>query len=227
MCRGTTGRGFALCRPCAVHARELPHRADLVVPVSYAPRGGELARALSGYKTPGAPLAHGERVRTLLSRFLRRHEPCLAAALGVAAIPAFTVVPSGRGRVPHPLWSLLRDGEPRLREFGPVPGPMVLLDDLWTTGSHAQLAAAALKRAGTPRVAIVVVGRFLAVPPPAALPWSADRCALRRCDLGDRGPSRGGAAAAAVAARYGVAAPDRAEPAARTAGPPPGWRRPR
>jgi orotate phosphoribosyltransferase len=38
---------------------------------------------------------------------------------------------------------------------------ILLIDDTWTTGSSAQSAAAALKKAGAGRIAGVVIGRHL------------------------------------------------------------------
>ena len=38
---------------------------------------------------------------------------------------------------------------------------MLLLDDSWVSGASAQSAAAALKRAGARRVAVVVLGRHV------------------------------------------------------------------
>ncbi|MEK8143754.1 hypothetical protein NKH18_22300 [Streptomyces sp. M10(2022)] len=38
---------------------------------------------------------------------------------------------------------------------------VLLIDDTWTTGGHAQSAAAALKRAGASCVAVVVLGRHI------------------------------------------------------------------
>ncbi|MGW2492183.1 hypothetical protein ACWCV9_33910 [Streptomyces sp. NPDC001606] len=38
---------------------------------------------------------------------------------------------------------------------------VLLIDDTWTTGNHAQSAAASLKAAGANSVAIVVLGRRL------------------------------------------------------------------
>ncbi|WP_326599205.1 hypothetical protein [Streptomyces sp. NBC_01803] len=38
---------------------------------------------------------------------------------------------------------------------------VLLIDDTWTTGNHAQSAAAALKAAGARHVAVVVLGRHL------------------------------------------------------------------
>jgi orotate phosphoribosyltransferase len=39
--------------------------------------------------------------------------------------------------------------------------PVLLIDDTWTTGAHAQSAAAALKAAGSGPVAGVVIGRHV------------------------------------------------------------------
>jgi hypothetical protein len=181
VCRGRTRVGFAVCFPCSKQARELPARADVMVPVSLAPRGGALARSLAGYKAASGRLSQAEFVRALITGFLNRHETCVAEAAGVPAFPALMVVPSSRGRVPHPLQLLLAPREPRLRPFGSARSPVLLLDDLWTTGWHAQLAAAALRSGGTPRVAVVVIGRFLRDPPGPSPPWDPGRCALDRC----------------------------------------------
>jgi hypothetical protein len=181
VCRGHTGTGFAVCFPCAKQARELPARADVIVPVSLAPRGSALARSIAGYKAASGRLSDAELVRALITGFLDRHERCIAEAAGVPEFPHLMVVPSSRGRVPHPLHVLLAPREPRLRAFGAARAPVLLLDDLWTTGWHAQLAAAALRGAGTPRVAVVVIGRFLREPPGSSQPWDPGRCVLHGC----------------------------------------------
>ncbi len=38
---------------------------------------------------------------------------------------------------------------------------MLLIDDTWTTGGHAQSAVLALRRAGAAWVSVLVVGRWL------------------------------------------------------------------
>ena len=38
---------------------------------------------------------------------------------------------------------------------------MLVIDDTWTTGAHAQSASAALKAAGASAVGVVVIGRGL------------------------------------------------------------------
>jgi predicted amidophosphoribosyltransferase len=110
-------------------------------------------------------------------------------ATGTAAFPLVTTVPSGRSARTdqHPLQTIVgelvgptrerheplltRTGEAvALHEFSPdrfvatrrLDGePVLLVDDTWTTGSNAQSAAAALKRAGAGPVAALVIGRHL------------------------------------------------------------------
>lgn len=179
-CGLPVARGFARCRHCTLQRRELARRADVVLPVALCVRGGRLAEALWRYKEGSDSV---ELLRSLLGGFLEAHEGCLAEAAGVEGFPAVAVVPSSRGRPPPvtELVSRLATLAPRLRGFAGVgAGPVLLVDDMWTTGWHAQLAAAALKHAGCSVVGTVVLGRFLRRPPAAAQPWSPDRCAEHR-----------------------------------------------
>jgi hypothetical protein len=125
-----------------------------------------------------------DQLAAILWRHLEGHEACLARAsgLGTARFPLVTTVPSGRadGLDPHPLQTMAgqvvgytrqrhqpllvrTDQQLPLHEFSPdrflatrrLDGePVLVIDDTWTTGAHAQGAAAALKRAGSG-------GRFL------------------------------------------------------------------
>jgi hypothetical protein len=122
VCRGPTRPGYPRCYQCAMHRAAAPGwLADLVVPISYAPKDGEHYARLCRYKTdaPGATAARAV-LRALLLTFLREHGPCLwpGAALpppARLAVPArltvpgqLAVVPSGQGRPgPHPLARLL------------------------------------------------------------------------------------------------------------------------
>lgn len=147
-------------------------------------------------------------VLALLLVFLRDHGGCLWRRAGWQARPThLAVVPSARARPgPHPLRTLIApylrgpwaelSAEPddeRLRELdpdrfksGPVPGSRVLLlDDTWTTGSSAQSAAMALRRAGARSVVTVVIGRHVSSPSadlasfgPAVLPFGPASCAV-------------------------------------------------
>jgi adenine/guanine phosphoribosyltransferase-like PRPP-binding protein len=69
----------------------------------------------------------------------------------VRVLEATGDVPTGREYHPH-----------RYRSIDSLAEPdVLLLDDTWTTGGHAQSAAAALRAAGARKVALVVIGRHL------------------------------------------------------------------
>jgi hypothetical protein len=187
-CRGPVQAGFARCYQCDVASSEYGDLlADVVAPIGYAVKGGQLAADLWRYKSgrEGAAEA-GARLRSMLSGFLRDHAGCVWQAAGMTGGPAVAaVVPSGQGRPgPHPLLEIVRScaglpmtglsagphgaargrgvslGWLRVRE--PVAGADVLLvDDTWVSGGSAQSAAAALKLAGARRVALVVFGRHV------------------------------------------------------------------
>ncbi|MFJ5224384.1 hypothetical protein [Streptomyces sp. NPDC088400] len=124
----------------------------------------------------------------VLWRFLAIHEACIAAYSAVPRFDTVTIVPSTSGRTEHPLRAIVAEmsGATRNRyrdlliptanaaTLGREASParytsaalrnretVLLIDDTWTTGGHAQSAAAALKSAGASRVAVVVLGRHL------------------------------------------------------------------
>ena len=73
VCRGPTRPGYPRCYQCAMHRAAAPGwLADLVVPISYAPKDGEHYARLCRYKTdaPGAAAARAV-LRALLLTFLR------------------------------------------------------------------------------------------------------------------------------------------------------------
>lgn len=184
VCRGPARPGFARCYRCAQHDLLGPSLlADAVVPVSYAVKGTAFAADLWRYKSGRAP---GAGARTsllaLLLVFLHDHGACVWRHAGMPAPGRLAVVPTGCGRPgPHPLLELsapylrlpvtrlaIRPGEqgrdPNVRRFWAErtgPGAVLLLDDTWVSGASAQSAAAALKRAGARRVAVVVLGRHI------------------------------------------------------------------
>lgn len=185
-CLGPARRGFARCFHCGLHAESAPGvLADVVAPVACAPKGSRLATDLWLYKSErtGAREA-GAGLLAMLLVFLHDKAPGLWRAAATAPTCA-CVVPSGRGRPgSHPLQALVqgcltlpwvalvaRPGgdtwaralDPgRFRARRPLDGAAVLvLDDTWTSGSTAQSAAVALKRAGARWVAVVVLGRHL------------------------------------------------------------------
>ncbi len=124
----------------------------------------------------------------VLWRWLALHERCLAAAAGVNGFPVVTTVPSTTGREQHPLDAIVgtvigttsERFQPLLRSTGnnaddrefspdrfeltgtirPSSGvPVLLIDDTYTSGAHAQSAAASLLAAGYGPVAIACIGR--------------------------------------------------------------------
>ncbi|MYZ06572.1 hypothetical protein GT028_04180 [Streptomyces sp. SID2999] len=168
VCRGPAKAGCPTCWPCSEAGRILGTGvADAVAPVSLALKGEQYANELW--------------------RFVAMHEECIAAHCAVPGFDTVTTVPSTSGRHDHPLRTLVADmvgvTRDRYRELltptpaaaalGRVASParytssaiwgenILLIDDTWTTGSHAQSASAALKAAGAGSVAVVVLGRHL------------------------------------------------------------------
>ncbi len=208
-CRIPVPARNARCYPCGQHAETLPGLlADVVVPISYAVKGGEHARNLWLYKSarPGSGAARAA-LRALLVVFLRDHGQCVWRAAGMAGPTHLAVVPSGRGRGGrHPLqalagpclslpWAQLElrlPDEPGTRELdagrfwaAPLAGADVgLLDDTWTTGASAQSTCAALRLAGARTVAVIVLGRHVSAAAlaagraPAAMPFRRRLCAV-------------------------------------------------
>jgi hypothetical protein len=186
VCRGRADPGYPRCYQCAGQWADAPGLlADVVVPISYALKGGAHYTRLWQYKnnTPGAAAAR-TALRAVLLTFLRDHGPCLWRHAAMPAPARVAVVPSGQGRPgPHPLLGLLgplvaltpaaltvRTGEPLGRALNPwrfdaepsVAGQSVLVvDDLWVSGASAQSAAVALRRAGARHVAVIVLGRHI------------------------------------------------------------------
>ena len=164
---------------------------------------------------PGARAGEAAaQLRALLLVFLRDHGHCLWQAAsgrgpGLGAGPThLAVVPTARGRPgPHPLRALVdpytsgqwaelsaRPGGQQVRDLdpdrfvaAPVPGARVLLlDDTWTTGSSAQSAAMALRRAGARQIVTVILGRHVAPgwAGPGAAPFRPESCAVHQdCDV--------------------------------------------
>jgi len=186
VCRGPAAPGYPRCYQCAMHQADAPGRlADLVVPISYAPKGGAHYTRLWQYKT-NAPAAAAARdmLCGLMLTFLRDHGPCVWRQAAMPAPGWLAVVPGGQGRPgPHPLLRLLgplvalapvtltaQAGEPLGRTLNPhrfragpsVAGQSVLLvDDIWVSGASAQSAALALRSAGARHVAVIVLGRHV------------------------------------------------------------------
>lgn len=181
----TPVEGFERCYPCQQH-RQHPGCADLVAPVTYAVSGTQSAYVMRGYKADPSIQEHRQIVSLLAALSLILHADCAAALLG-SAITHWAVVPSLSGRVgPHPLREIVSRFAPgaefsltaapaasvrtprgvipeNFQTFGQLPSDshVLLLDDTWTRGGHAQSSALALRGAGAEHVSILVVARWL------------------------------------------------------------------
>ncbi|MCP9276791.1 phosphoribosyltransferase [Mycolicibacterium arenosum] len=159
-----------------------------MVPLVYAVAGEESGRLVRDYKDH--PLrAVRERAAGLLGAVvaanLARHSACIEAAVG-SPVAVRTTLPSLTFRAGvHPFSRLLRDVGVPVNEVlrtgaaatchrvvspdkfavvdpAVVAGRHVLVfDDVWTTGSNAQSAALAVRRAGAAAVSVLVAARRL------------------------------------------------------------------
>ncbi|MFJ1605298.1 hypothetical protein ACIOHS_18310 [Streptomyces sp. NPDC088253] len=190
ICRGPAKAGYPTCWPCQQASSVLgTGMADAVVPVSLALKGEQYANELWRYKNTTGPQQQYFRMglAAVLWRFLALHEACIADHCAVPGFDIVTSVPSTSGREGHPLRTMTaemvgvirnryRDLLTPAREAAALGRTastsrytssalwgenVLLIDDTWTTGSHAQSAATALKAAGAGSVAIVVLGRHL------------------------------------------------------------------
>ncbi|MGH3170259.1 MAG: hypothetical protein ACRDN0_30805 [Trebonia sp.] len=106
-CRGPVRPGYAQCYQCDLAVQTAPGLlADVVAPIAYAVKGGDLARDLRWYKSGREDAAQPrKRLADMLAGFLRSHGDEVWRAAGMTGPPgAVAVVPSGQGRPgDHPL----------------------------------------------------------------------------------------------------------------------------
>jgi hypothetical protein len=177
--------GFDRCWRCE-QARRIAGVADVVAPLTYAIAGTPSAALVRDYKNHPARSvreSHGAVINGLVRLGITRHEHCIgrAAKLAVSSrlvIPSLTSRP---GR--HPFAALAQPICSGAVALMPAPDArcdraindkfvlapaarldgqhVLILDDTWTTGSTAQSAALAVRRAGATAVSVLVVGRWL------------------------------------------------------------------
>ena len=165
--------------------------ADVTAFISLAPRSEQMARELFSYKDDRVQESQRTRMITglgaVLWKWLARHEACVGRRFGIDHFDVITTVPSTSGRTDHPLRRVVagvvtgtdarhedllvvrrlelgqRDhAADRYAATKTMTGRTVLvIDDTWTTGAHAQSASAALKAAGASGAAVVAIGRWL------------------------------------------------------------------
>jgi predicted amidophosphoribosyltransferase len=186
ICWGFIDPQYDTCFKCA----HQPEILGVVAPITYSEHLGQMHLALRNYKDGESQAIRRHdsiRVAAILWRFLEAHESCVERAAGTDGFDLVTIVPSSDPeRDKHspfaqltswvkPIKSRLQrtlepTGEVQGRDYSPcrfkattdVSGKSVLLlDDTWVTGGHAQSAAYALTGAGAQKVALVVIGRHV------------------------------------------------------------------
>ncbi|ORA33193.1 hypothetical protein BST20_22940 [Mycobacterium branderi] len=179
--------GFDRCWRCSQHLCRIG-LADIVAPLTYAVSGTLSADLLHRYKdNPVRAIRekHSVIVKRLLELGIALHERCIASAAGLA-VSLRLVIPSLTGRPGrHPFADLARQIKAASATVALAPAPdavcdravndkfalrpaaclkgrhVLILDDVWTTGSNAQSAALAVRRAGASAVSVMVIGRWL------------------------------------------------------------------
>jgi hypothetical protein len=202
-CRVCAARvdGFDRCWRCE-QARRIGGVADVVAPLTYVIAGTPSAALVRDYKNHPARSVrdgHSAVIKGLVRLGIIRHERCIgrAARLAVSSrlvIPSLTSRP---GR--HPFADLAHAINVVSDAVALMPTPdarcdraindkfvlqpaarldgqhVLILDDVWTTGSTAQSAALAVRRAGATAVSVMVVGRWLNPDRPLTAHFIANR----------------------------------------------------
>lgn len=189
VCHGRPNPGFATCYSCEEAMNQVSEPCRTVVPVSLYETLGQLHYNLRYYKDARDVATRNKlalNVAALLARFLRDHSDCIRDEVGEWDV--ITTVPSTSGRhgAVNPLQSAL-DYVPwlaaqhdTLLRAAPVPPAhnragddgfeltrsvrghgVLLIDDTYTTGAHAQSAASTLHLGGADVRAILPIGRVI------------------------------------------------------------------
>lgn len=205
--------GFSMCLPCKRQAGLGVPLADAVAPLTYAVARVQSGYVMRGYKADPPVAEHQAVVLLLCVIACSVHVPCAGKVVG-APVTHWTTVPSLPARPgEHPLHRLVNGLLPASevsltaaaqaanpREVRPdhfsVPvrlspdSHVMIMDDTWASGGHAQSAALSLRAAGAGHVSILVVARwvkpdyednarFLRDLPdydPGICPWTGSHC---------------------------------------------------
>jgi hypothetical protein len=174
--------GFRLCYQCQ-RRRGRTGLADATGFLAYAVAGRQSGYVMQGYKARPPVLEHQTIVTLLVLLGLARHAGC-AAPTGVP-VTHWATVPSLPARPgEHPLHAIvsrlapgaevalaaageveysrdLRPGHFRVAAALPAGAHVLLVDDPWARGGHAQSAALALRAAGAARISVLVAARWI------------------------------------------------------------------
>lgn len=175
--------GYRLCYPCKGH-HAYGRLADATAFLTYAVAGEKSGYVMRGYKAKSPVGEHRMVVGLLLILALHGHTGCASRLVG-NSVTHWAIVPSLPAKPgEHPLRSLANGyasgseivltavGSPaRPREVNPAHftsavqlpqrSHVLLIDDTWASGGHAQSAVLALRKAGADMVSVLVVARWL------------------------------------------------------------------
>jgi hypothetical protein len=175
--------GFDRCYQCN-RARGVVGIAQRVGSLTYAVAGTQSAHLMRGYKGHPPSEQHQAMVAILVATAVDGHTRCLERLSGqpvthwatVPSLPARSgehrlhALIQGFMSVPEvPLTAAVRVADPRAVKADhftvvaelPESSHVLLIDDTWTSGGHAQSAAAALTAAGAGSVSVLVVARWI------------------------------------------------------------------
>lgn len=210
--------GYEYCLPCNRH-RAYRGLADATAFLTYTVAGHQSGYVMRGYKAQRPVNEHVAIVLMMMLLGLSRHESC-PAVLGGMPVTHWSTVPSLPVKSgEHPLHQIISRVDPgvevRLAAAAGVQYPrdvnprhfstndrlcqgshVLLIDDTWAGGGHAQSAALALHEAGARRVSLLVVARWVKEDfrgnadflhklserdyDPAICPWTGGDCPRRR-----------------------------------------------
>jgi hypothetical protein len=177
--------GNLLCSACTATSARTPHAvADATGFLVYAVPGRQSGYVMRGYKASQPVGEHRTIVALLAVLGLAEHGHCPGRLLA-APVTHWAVVPSLPARSgDHPRRPIVRTSAPGTelplsaaacaltprsvdpRHFtisAPVPpgAHVLVIDDTWVRGGHAQSAVLAARRAGAAHVSVLVVARWL------------------------------------------------------------------
>jgi len=187
MCRSWRPEGTPYCDNCLQTIEDVSRPCPRVLPMCLYAKPSTMRDRLTYYKdgTPEQRRRYASEIGIIVARWFAEHEAALRSLTGGWDVVA--VVPSAKRGLPQPLESAMQDldsphipdlSQPLARHVGDIghrklsdegfrPTQSVdslrvlLLDDVFTTGSTAQSAASTLQIAGANVVALVPIARRL------------------------------------------------------------------
>lgn len=206
--------GYPQCFRCSSQLRTNPLLADAVAPLVYGVAGAQSGFVMRGYKAHPPVQEHRSIVAMTAMLGIGKHSTC-TERLGGAAITHWSTVPSLPAKPGvHPLRQLIApattgkelvltpaaspkdpravDGSHFTTDPLPTSSHVLLIEDTWVGGGHAQSAVLSLRRAGAARVSVMAVARWVDLNygsneqffkqrvtrdyDPEICPWTGDAC---------------------------------------------------